>query len=1174
MSSAAPHARPVAAATAAVQPPPPPQKFDFTLSQTTHFASIAEITAYVNWINTQLSADPALSDYLPIPASDPTALFEACKDGILLCKLINNSVPGTVQEKGLIFQRNVKNQIQVVENLQRAIDGAIKIGVHVHNLSAEDIMKGTQHLVLGLVWQVIKIGLLQDVNPAEGLSNANSLDNLSTKVAQEQHTTQKLENALLKWVNTTIRAQGPESPTKIYNFGSDLKDSVALAYLLASLDNSENAKDTVENILSEQDLDKRAELVLNYAERFDCRHFATAADIVDGNKNLNLAFVAVLHNLKVSRDKATQERLKLEGAKENAEAALLSISSTKENELKALRSHLRDAKDEVQRVYQENASLKNDLEHFAQNAEKQRQVNDENQALQERLSKLREELYDAHRINEQVSKSFDIVTSSLSVLQNDCQTLSLQNEEKSQLIEQLRAELQEAKSQIDNLQASNAALRQFLLEIRDENQNFSTLATTSYESLGNLANSSAPQNSLNNLASSQNDLASSLSEQLQASQKFAQDLQYQLLALQNENDQKARELELAIEHSRQIEKSFLQQTQSSVEDAESGQKKLPRDDDPSDESLNSSYKHQPRKPESPDQQHRQESSHERQSKAGPPRNRFWQQDHQPQLQSVSEDDLPLNEQISRRQSQFAPESANQNVARPDQDQVQQQNAQHPEKQQQNDSQVDGQQQAHRKQLYNEAQLQQSPQQKQQEAEQTQEPQQPKQNPQQRQLQAQQQQQQQQQQQDKQFKPERQEKQQEKSQQQNRQAENSSSSLAQAEEQENGENFLKNLSESQSKSDAELARKQSQLQQSIDTLCGLQLLLSQDLADAQSAAARDQLLQNSIRQMQELSVNLMLQTSTDSTAILQRVFDELRSREGFQELQSQKQAAASEQDFVNSLAAIFASLSKKAQESEKKVTELKKSVDTLNFELERVQLEKPNGYRDADIESSEKFAETAAAAAATADGSAPEAYKSEEALGNDREQRREEFARLKDEKENLQIKLDILERTTAAILRQRSALIEENNGLKNQNSADAQNFLRQIESLDTLLAENTRLAYEIRAEEGDQQRSAAKANAKSSSRQLYASQKSKIQKQIDAMLQSEDCLIDDLNRMKESNECLKQKLEDANQCIKSLMAQRTILLSERESLQAHIADSNSNLSRSHHNNSFASAPNLS
>ena len=44
-----------------------------------------------------------------------------------------------------------------------ALNSSSAIGCHVVNIGAEDLKEGRQHLVLGLLWQIIKIGLLADI---------------------------------------------------------------------------------------------------------------------------------------------------------------------------------------------------------------------------------------------------------------------------------------------------------------------------------------------------------------------------------------------------------------------------------------------------------------------------------------------------------------------------------------------------------------------------------------------------------------------------------------------------------------------------------------------------------------------------------------------------------------------------------------------------------------------------------------------------------------------------------------------------------------------------------------------------------------------------------------------------------------------------------------------------
>lgn len=67
-----------------------------------------------------------------------------------------------------------------------------------------------------------------------------------------------------------------------------LQDGEAYAYLLNAL-----APETAgPSALTISDPTERANMVLEQAERLDCKRYLTPKDIVEGSPNLNLAFVA------------------------------------------------------------------------------------------------------------------------------------------------------------------------------------------------------------------------------------------------------------------------------------------------------------------------------------------------------------------------------------------------------------------------------------------------------------------------------------------------------------------------------------------------------------------------------------------------------------------------------------------------------------------------------------------------------------------------------------------------------------------------------------------------------------------------------------------------------------------------------------------------------------------
>ena len=72
-----------------------------------------------------------------------------------------------------------------------------------------------------------------------------------------------------------------------------LQDGEAYAHLLNVLAPEYSTTMTLET----KDPSQRAKLILEQAEKLECKKFITEKDIVDGSTNLNLAFVAqIFHN--------------------------------------------------------------------------------------------------------------------------------------------------------------------------------------------------------------------------------------------------------------------------------------------------------------------------------------------------------------------------------------------------------------------------------------------------------------------------------------------------------------------------------------------------------------------------------------------------------------------------------------------------------------------------------------------------------------------------------------------------------------------------------------------------------------------------------------------------------------------------------------------------------------
>uniref|UniRef100_A0A8B9LKR8 Plastin-3 n=3 Tax=Astyanax mexicanus TaxID=7994 RepID=A0A8B9LKR8_ASTMX len=251
---------------------------------TQHSYSEEEKFAFVNWINTALEKDPDCKHVLPMNPNTDSLFKFAIFDGIVFLDIVLLNICNT----------NVNFELNY-ENLNLALNSASAIGCHVVNIGALDLREGKPHLVLGLLWQIIKIGLFADIE----LSRNEAL----AALLREGETLEDLmklspEELLLRWANFHLDNAGWH---KINNFSSDIKDSKAYFHLLnqiapKGLKENEDRIDINMAGFNEKDDLKRAEAMLVQADRLGCRQFVTPADVVSGNPKLNLAFVANLFN--------------------------------------------------------------------------------------------------------------------------------------------------------------------------------------------------------------------------------------------------------------------------------------------------------------------------------------------------------------------------------------------------------------------------------------------------------------------------------------------------------------------------------------------------------------------------------------------------------------------------------------------------------------------------------------------------------------------------------------------------------------------------------------------------------------------------------------------------------------------------------------------------------------
>ncbi|KAJ6677484.1 FIMBRIN-4-LIKE [Salix purpurea] len=134
-----------------------------------------------------------------------------------------------------IIHKRVLNPWERNENHTLCLNSANAIGCTVENIGTQDLVEGRPHLLLGMIFLIIKdVEELMELAP---------------------------EKVFLKWMNFHPKKAGYEKP--VLTFSSDLKDGKAYAYLLNIL-----APDHCNpSMLDTKDPKERARVILDHAER-------------------------------------------------------------------------------------------------------------------------------------------------------------------------------------------------------------------------------------------------------------------------------------------------------------------------------------------------------------------------------------------------------------------------------------------------------------------------------------------------------------------------------------------------------------------------------------------------------------------------------------------------------------------------------------------------------------------------------------------------------------------------------------------------------------------------------------------------------------------------------------------------------------------------------------------
>jgi len=225
-----------------------------------------EERAFRMWINTLGLGDTYINN-----------LFEDCKDGLTLLRVIDKIEPGTVDWKKVNMQPN--NKFKRIANCNYAVVLGKSLNLSLVNIAGNDINDGNKKLLLGFTWQLMRYHMLK------------FLGNLSKNGKKIK------DDDILAWVNETVASSGKKS--KINSFGDpSISTGLFFLHLLAAIEPEIVDDKLITEGQNDDDKLLNAKYAISVARKMGAVIFLLPEDIVEVRPKMVLTFAAAVMALK------------------------------------------------------------------------------------------------------------------------------------------------------------------------------------------------------------------------------------------------------------------------------------------------------------------------------------------------------------------------------------------------------------------------------------------------------------------------------------------------------------------------------------------------------------------------------------------------------------------------------------------------------------------------------------------------------------------------------------------------------------------------------------------------------------------------------------------------------------------------------------------------------------
>eukprot|EP00497_Spongosphaera_streptacantha_P004857 TRINITY_DN5787_c0_g1_i2.p1 TRINITY_DN5787_c0_g1~~TRINITY_DN5787_c0_g1_i2.p1 ORF type:complete len:299 (-),score=115.52 TRINITY_DN5787_c0_g1_i2:229-1086(-) len=248
-----------------LDPPTEEEEKDFAGMMDDDVGDLREERAFRMWINTLGIGDVYINN-----------LFDDCRDGLVLLKVLDKLQPGIVTWRKV--EKKPKNKFKKISNCNYVVVLGKSIKFSLVATGGSDITEGNKMLVLGLVWQMMRFHTIQFLNKLSKTSGKSMTD-----------------QDIIDYANNAVKRVGMCN-YQIERFNDPcLTDGLFLIDLLRAVNGKIiDPEIVIDDATTDEDKLLNARYAVSIARKMGCTIFLLPEDIVEVRSKMIMTFIAAV----------------------------------------------------------------------------------------------------------------------------------------------------------------------------------------------------------------------------------------------------------------------------------------------------------------------------------------------------------------------------------------------------------------------------------------------------------------------------------------------------------------------------------------------------------------------------------------------------------------------------------------------------------------------------------------------------------------------------------------------------------------------------------------------------------------------------------------------------------------------------------------------------------------